>query len=270
MSIFIHPSAFVSPKAELGDNVTVGPCALIEDDVVIGDGSAIHAFASVKQYTRMGRGNVVHSYALVGGIPQDLKFGGEVSALEIGDNNQIREYATLHRGTEGGGGITRVGSNNLIMAYCHVAHDCILGDGIVMSNGATLAGHVQIFDHAIIGGLSAVHQFSRIGRYAFVGGMTGISQDLPPYMLAVGSRAGIHGPNMVGLRRLRLPSNSVTAVRSAFRMIWHSNMPRQEALDKAAQEFADVPEVLEIVEFVRSSPRGVLPAARVSEVKDQE
>jgi len=270
MSASIHPSAFVSPKASIGDKVTVGPCAVIEDDVVIGDGCAIHAFASVKQYTRMGRGNVIHSYALVGGTPQDLKFSGEVSALEIGDNNQIREFATLHRGTEGGGGITRIGSNNLIMAYCHVAHDCVLGGSIVMSNGATLAGHVQVFDHVIIGGLSAVHQFSRIGAHAFVGGMTGISQDLPPYMLAVGSRAGIHGPNLVGLRRLKVPSSTVTAVRSAFRLIWHSDMPRQEALDKAAWEFADVPEVLEIVEFVRSSPRGVLPAARASELKDQE
>jgi len=270
VSTSIHPSAFVSPKAVIGDNVTVGPCAVIEDDVVIGEGCAIHAFASVKQYTRMGRGNVVHSYALVGGIPQDLKFSGEVSALEIGDNNQIREFATLHRGTEGGGGITRIGNNNLIMAYCHVAHDCIVGDSVVMSNGATLAGHVQVFSHVIVGGLSAVHQFSRIGAHAFVGGMTGISQDLPPYMLAVGSRAGIHGPNLVGLRRLKVPSSTVTAVRSAFRLIWHSDMPRQEALDKAEQDFVDVPEVLEIVAFVRSSPRGVLPAARASELKDQE
>lgn len=269
MSAAIHPSAFVSPGASLGANVSVGPCAMIEDDVVIGDDCQVHAFASVKQYTRMGRGNIVHSYAMVGGIPQDLKFAGEVSHLEIGDNNNIREFSTLHRGTEGGGGVTRIGSNNLIMAYCHVAHDCALGDSIVMSNGATLGGHVEVFDHAIIGGLSAVHQFARIGRHAFVGGMTGIAQDLPPYMMAVGSRAGIHGPNLVGLRRLRLPSASVTAVRSAFRLIWHSDLPRKEALDKAAQEFADVPQVLEIVEFVRNSPRGVLHAVRTQDVKEE-
>ena len=270
MSITIHPSALVSPKADIGDNVTVGPYAVIEDDVVIGEGCAIHAFASVKQHTRMGRGNVIHSYALVGGIPQDLKFHGEVTLLEIGDNNHIREFSTLHRGTVNGKGTTRIGSNNLIMAYCHVAHDCTVGDFVVMTNGATLGGHVQLFDHVIIGGLSAVHQFSRIGRHAFIGGMTGIGQDLPPYMLAVGSRAGIHGPNLVGLRRLKLSSSAITAVRTAFRMIWHSDMPRREALDKAAQEFADVPEVLEIVDFVRDSSRGVLPAARTSEVKDQE
>lgn len=266
----VHPSAFVSETAQLGAGVSIGPCAVIEDDVVIGDGCQIHAFASVKQYTRMGKNNVVHSYALVGGIPQDLKFAGEVSGLEIGDNNTIREFATLHRGTEGGGALTRVGSNNLIMAYCHVAHDCVLHDHIVMSNGATLAGHVEVFDYAIIGGLSAVHQFARIGRNAFVGGMTGIAQDLPPYMMAVGSRAGIHGPNLVGLRRLRLPSASVTAVRTAFRTIWHSDLPKQEALDKALADHPDVPEVREIVDFVRNSPRGVLPPVRAADVRDED
>ena len=268
MSAVIHPTAIISPKAVIGGNVSIGPCAVIEDDVVIGDGCNIHAFASVKQFTRMGKGNVVHSYAVVGGVPQDLKFDGEESWLEIGDNNSIREFSSLHRGTAGGGGVTRIGSNNLIMAYSHIAHDCILGNHIVMSNGATLAGHVELFDHAIIGGLSAVHQFSRIGRYAFVGGMTGISQDLPPYMMAVGSRAGIHGPNLVGLRRLGLPSASVTAVRAAFRMIWHSDLPRQEAMDKALEEFAGVAEVREIVDFVRQSPRGVLPAVKSTDVKE--
>jgi UDP-N-acetylglucosamine acyltransferase len=265
----VHPSAFVSPKAELGSNVGVGPCAVIEDDVVIGDNCRIHAFASIQQYTRMGRGNTIHSYALVGGIPQDLKFAGEVSHLEIGDNNTIREFATLHRGTDGGGGITRVGNNNLIMAYCHIAHDCKLGSSIVLSNGATLAGHVELFDNVIIGGLSALHQFARVGRHAFIGGMTGIAQDLPPYMMAVGSRAGIHGPNLVGLRRLQLPSTTVTAIRAAFRTIWHSELPRAQALEKAALDHPDVPEVQEIVEFVRSSPRGVLPAVRSTDVKDE-
>jgi UDP-N-acetylglucosamine acyltransferase len=269
MSVLIHPSAFVSPGAELGENVSVGPCAVIEEDVVIGDECRIHAFASIQRYTHMGRGNTIHSYALVGGVPQDLKFAGEASRLEIGDNNAIREFATLHRGTKGGGGVTRIGSGNLIMAYCHIAHDCILGSSIVMSNGATLAGHVEIFDHAIIGGLSALHQFVRVGRYAFVGGMTGIAQDLPPYMMAVGSRAGIHGPNLVGLRRLQLPSSTVTAVRTAFRTIWHSDLPRTEALEKASLDYPDVPEVQEIVEFVRSSPRGVLPAVRTADVKGE-
>lgn len=266
----IHSTASVSPKAEIGEGVSIGQCAIIEDDVVIGDGCQIHAFASVKQYTRMGKDNIIHSYALVGGIPQDLKFAGEVSHLEIGDNNSIREFSTLHRGTAGGGGITRIGNNNLIMAYSHIAHDCLLGNHIVMSNGATLAGHVEIHDHAIVGGLSAVHQFARLGVSSFVGGMTGIAKDLPPYMMAVGSRAGIHGPNMVGLRRLRLSSDCIKAIKAAFRIIWHSEMPRQEALEKTETELGEFPEIMEIVNFVRSSPRGVLHAVRSSELKDME
>ena len=262
MSASIHPSAFVSAKAELGNNVTVGPCAVIEDDTVIGDNCEIHAFASVKQYTRMGAGNIIHSYAMVGGIPQDLKFAGEVSSLEIGDHNSIREFSTLHRGTEGGGGVTRIGNKNLLMAYTHVAHDCVIGNEVVMSNNSTLAGHVTVDDCAILGGLSAVHQFSRIGRYAVVGGMTGIAQDLPPYMLAVGGRAGIHGPNIVGLRRLKVPASTVTAMRAAFRTIWLSGIPRQDALAQVEQEYAEIPQVLELVEFIRQSPRGVLFAAK--------
>ncbi len=267
MSTNIHPSAFISPKASIGQNVSIGPCALIEDDVVIGDNCQVHAFASVKQFTRMGKNNIIHSYAMVGGVPQDLKFAGEESWLEIGDNNSVREFSTLHRGTAGGGAKTVIGSNNLLMAYTHVAHDCVLGNHIVMSNGATLAGHVLVQDFAIIGGLSAVHQFTRIGEYAFVGGMTGIAQDLPPYMLAVGGRAGIHGPNIVGLRRKNVSSTTITTVRAAFRMIWLSNLPRQEALDMAEKEFADTPEVQIIIDFVRQSPRGVLSAAKETDQK---
>lgn len=262
MNASIHPSAFVSPGARLADGVVVGPCAIIDDNVEIGEGTRVDAFASIKQYTRLGKNNHVFSYAMVGEVPQDLKFHGEVSWLEVGDNNMIREFSTLHRGTEDGGGVTRIGNNCLFMAYTHVAHDCILGNNIVMSNNATLAGHVQVFDHAIIGGLSAIHQFSRIGTHAFVGGMTGISQDLPPYMLAVGERAGIHGPNLVGLRRMGLSKDAIGAVRSVFKLLWLSGTPRKEALEKAAQEFAEFPQAMEIVEFVRSSTRGVLSADR--------
>jgi UDP-N-acetylglucosamine acyltransferase len=258
----VHPAAFVSPDAVLGDNVSVGPCAVIEEDVVIGDGCQVHAFASIKRYTRMGENNVIHSYAAVGGIPQDLKFAGEASCLEIGSHNSIREFATLHRGTAGGGGHTRVGDNNLLMAYTHVAHDCQIGNDVVLSNNATLAGHVIVQDGAILGGLCAVHQFSRIGRYAFVGGMTGVAQDLPPYMLAVGGRSGIHGPNIVGLRRLGVPPSTVTAMRAAFRLIWLSGVPRKEALSQVEREYGHIPQILDLIAFVRESPRGVLAAAR--------
>ena len=260
MGAGIHPSAFVAPGAAIGKGVVVGPCAMIEDDVVVGDNCRIDAFATIKRYTTLGPECHIHSYSMVGGEPQDLKFAGEESRLELGAGNIVREFATLHRGTAGGGGITKIGDKNLFMAYSHVAHDCILGSGIVMSNGATLAGHIQVGDGAIIGGLSAVHQFCRLGAHCFVGGMTGISQDLPPYMLAVGARADIRGPNVVGLRRMGLGSSTVTAVRSAFRLIWLSGMPRAEALLQAEHEFAEVAEVLEIIAFVRSSQRGVLGA----------
>ncbi|MCG8533383.1 MAG: acyl-ACP--UDP-N-acetylglucosamine O-acyltransferase [Desulfovibrionales bacterium] len=262
MATEIHPSAFVSPQAEVGEGVVVGPCAVIEEHVVIGDGTKIDAFASVKKFTRVGKNNHIHSYAAVGGVPQDLKFHGEESYLEIGDNNSIREFATLHRGTEDGGYKTVIGSNNLLMAYTHVAHDCILGDGIIMSNNATLAGHVQVADNAIIAGLSAVHQFVRIGKHAFVGGMTGISQDLPPYMLALGNRAGVHGPNLVGLRRVKASREAIRALKNAFKLIWHSSTPRKEGLEQLEYEFGNFPEVIEFVEFVRQSDRGILPALK--------
>lgn len=260
MATEIHPSAFVAPGAELGEGVVIGPCAVIEDDVIIGDGTKIDAFASVKQYTHMGKNNHVHSYAAVGGIPQDLKFHGEVSWLKLGDNNTIREFTTLHRGTEDGGSETVVGSNNLMMAYTHVAHDCVLGSDIIMSNNATLAGHVHVADHTIIAGLSAVHQFVRIGKHAFVGGMTGISQDLPPYMLATGNRAGVHGPNLVGLRRLKASREVIRALKNAYKLIWHSTTPRKEALEQLEYEFGNFIEVLEFVDFVRKSERGILPS----------
>ena len=261
MAVSIHPTAQVSPKAELGDNVTIGHCAVVEDNVIIGEGSCVEAFASVKSYTRMGKNNTIHSYAMVGGIPQDLKFYGEESWLEMGDGNSVREFATLHRGTEGGGGITRIGSNNLFMAYTHIAHDCQMGSNIIMSNAATLAGHVTVEDGCILGGLSAIHQFSRIGTCAFVGGMSGIAMDVPPYMLASGHRADLHGPNLVGLRRKQVSREILAAVRAAYRLIWLSGIPRKEALDQAEQEFATTPEVQTIVAFVRASERGVLPAS---------
>ncbi|HIV66995.1 MAG TPA: acyl-ACP--UDP-N-acetylglucosamine O-acyltransferase [Candidatus Mailhella excrementigallinarum] len=256
----IHPSAFVSPRAELGEDVVVGPCALIEEDVVIGARTRVDAFASIKRYTTMGEDNHVHSHAMVGGEPQDLKFHGEVSRLIIGSRNSIREFSTLHRGTESGGGVTSIGDGNLLMAYVHVAHDCTVRNNIVMSNNATLAGHCLVEDGAIIGGLSAVHQFTRVGRHAFVGGMSGISQDLPPWMLAVGNRALVQSPNIVGLRRIKASQELVSAFKQAYRLLWFSGIPRPDALLQLEAEYGHLPEIAEFITFVRSSERGILPA----------
>ncbi|MEG2005044.1 MAG: acyl-ACP--UDP-N-acetylglucosamine O-acyltransferase [Bilophila sp.] len=261
----IHPTAVVDPGAQLGADVTIGPYAVIEDAVIIGDRCRVESHAVIKRFTRMGTDNRIHSHALVGGEPQDLKFHGETTWLELGDNNNVREFSTLHRGTEGGGGLTRVGSRNLIMAYAHVAHDCTLGDDIVMSNGATLGGHVSVGDFAIIGGLSAVHQFCQIGTHAFVGGMTGVPQNLPPWMLAAGSRALVHGPNMVGLRRAGASRALVLAFKQAFRLIWRSETPRAEALELLTHEYASMQQVLDFVDFVRKSERGICPAEKNNE-----
>ncbi|MCL1916417.1 MAG: acyl-ACP--UDP-N-acetylglucosamine O-acyltransferase [Desulfovibrionaceae bacterium] len=261
MAVSIHPSALVAAGAKLGQDVNIGPYVCIDDEVEIGDGTRVDAFACIKRYTRLGRNNHVFSHAVVGEIPQDLKFNQERSRLEIGDGNSIREFATLHRGT-GEDGVTRIGDGCLLMAYCHVAHDCVLGSQVIMSNSATLAGHVEVQDHATVGGLSAVHQFTRIGHHAFIGGMTGIGQDIPPYMLASGARASLYGPNLVGLRRQGFSNETIGALRSAYRLIWLSGLPRKEALEKAAQEYAAFPQVMHIVDFVRESKRGVLMADR--------
>lgn len=260
----IHPTAIVDPGAELGRNVVVGPFAIIEDAVRIGDDCRIDAHAIIKSNTRLGARNHVHSYALLGGDPQDLKYHGEESWLEIGDDNRIREFATLHRGTEGGGGVTRVGNGNLLMAYTHVAHDCQLGSGIVMSNNATLAGHVTVGDGAIIGGLSAVHQFVRIGVHAFVGGVTGVPQDVPPWMLVAGSRGAVHGPNIVGLRRAGASREVVAALKYAFRTLWWSGLLREDALNTILAEHGNLKEVAEFVEFVRTSQRGICPVEKTA------
>ena len=235
----IHPSAFVSPKAELGEDVVIGPCALIEEDVVIGARTRVDAFASIKRYTSVGEDNHIHSYAMVGGEPQDLKFHGEVSQLIIGNRNNIREFSTLHRGTESGGGITRIGDGNLLMAYVHVAH---------------------VDDYAIIGGLSAVHQFTRVGKHAFVGGMSGIAQDLPPWMLAVGNRAQVQSPNFVGLRRIKASQELVSGFKQAYRLLWFSGIPRPDALLQLEAEYGHLPDIAEFIDFVRKSERGILPA----------
>lgn len=258
----VHPSAIIAPGVELGVGVEIGPFAVLESDVHIGDYTKIESGAQIKRYTKMGAKNRIHSHALVGGEPQDLKFQGEVTWLEMGDANSIREFATLHRGTEGGGGITRLGSNNLCMAYTHVAHDCLLGSNIVMSNGATLAGHVEVGDFAIIGGLSAVHQFCRIGEHAFVGGMTGVAQNVPPWILVAGARAMAHGPNLVGLRRAKLGSEAVAAFKQAFRLIWRSEIPRSEALELLEQEFSSISQVIDFISFIRASERGICPAEK--------
>jgi UDP-N-acetylglucosamine acyltransferase len=258
MSTDIHATAVVHPGASLGEDVSIGPYAVIEDQVALGDRCRIEAFAQVKSGTTLGRDNHVHPYACIGGPPQDLKYAGEPTTLEIGDRNCIREYVTVNRGTPLGGWVTRVGSDCLLMAYSHVAHDCRLEDGVILANAATLAGHVLIGNHAVIGGLCAVHQFVRIGKHAYVGGMTGVSKDVPPYMLIAGERGWLRGINLVGLKRQGFSDSQLANLKRAYRRIWRSGQRFQDAVEEVGREFGEHPEVMRLVDFIRSSQRGVI------------
>lgn len=262
MSTNIHPTAVVDPGAELGYGVDIGPYAVIEGDVQLGDDSKVDAFVQIKSHTRLGRNNHIHSHACIGGDPQDLKFKGDPTRLEIGDHNCIREYVTVNRGTVDGGGVTRLGSHCLIMAYAHIAHDCQLQDHVVLANAATLAGHVVIEKNSVIGGLSAIHQFVRIGKNAYVGGMTGVPQDVPPFMLIAGERGWLQGLNVIGLKRTGYDKDRISALKQAFRVIWRSGLRRDHALDRVLDELGHIEEVHLLADFIKSSERGVISPRR--------
>ncbi len=255
----IHPTAIVDPAAELAESVTVGPYSIIDGQVIVGPGTDIGPHAIIKAYTTIGARCRIFQFAVLGEIPQDLKFAGEVSRLVIGDDNTIREFATMHRGTAGGGGVTRVGNGNLFMAYSHVAHDCDIGNGVIMSNAATLGGHITVEDKAILGGFVAVHQFSRIGRHAFIGGASAVSRDVPPYCMAVGNRAKLVGLNLVGLKRSGLMDTALQSLRQAYEILFQSELNTKEAVARVRQNVAPCPEVQHLLRFVENSERGLVP-----------
>ncbi len=257
----IHPTAIIDPGASLGEGVEVGAYAVVGPQVTLGDGCRIGAHAIIESHSRIGKGTRVFSFASVGAPPQDLKFQGEETWVEIGEDCIIREYVTVNRGTVGGGGTTRIGNNVLLMAYCHIAHDCSIGDRVIMANTSTLAGHVDIGTGAIIGGLVGIHQFVRIGSYAIVGAMSGIPLDIPPYVTAVVTRAqkgsGLYGLNLIGLKRNRFSKETIAELKKAYRILFRSGLPRGEALSRAEAETAPLPEVLHLLDFIRTSKRGV-------------
>lgn len=253
----IHPTAVVDPKAEIAEDVEVGPYSVIEKDVVIGQGTRIGPHVFVGTGTRIGKGCQIFQFASVGEAPQALAYKGEKTFLEIGDHNIVRECATLNRGTASGGGKTVIGHGNLFMAYSHVAHDCQIGNQVVLANGATLGGHIVIEDHAIIGGLAAVHQFCRIGCYAMVSGLSGVPLDIPPYMLAAGSRTKLYGLNLVGLKRHRFSEETLKALKKAYRIIFRSALALEKALQTVEEELPGLPEIEHLVQFIRQSKRGI-------------
>ncbi|WP_422376544.1 acyl-ACP--UDP-N-acetylglucosamine O-acyltransferase [Roseibium sp.] len=247
----IHPTAIVEDGAQIGENVRIGPYSIVGGNVSLSDNVVLEAHVAVAGHTHVGPGTHIFPFASIGHKPQDLKFAGEVSRLEIGANNQIREHVTMNPGTEGGGGVTRVGDNCLFMMGSHVGHDCLVGNHAILANNATLAGHVELADFVIMGGLSAVRQWSRIGTGAIVGGMTGVEFDVIPYGSVIGDRARLAGLNLIGLKRKGLPREQIHALRAAYRALFEVEegtlRGRAEAL---AAEQADQPLVKTVTDFI--------------------
>jgi UDP-N-acetylglucosamine acyltransferase len=255
----IHPTAIVSEQATLAEDVEVGAYALVGAGVSVGAGTVVGPFTRIEGPTAVGQRNQFYGHASIGGPPQDLKFHGERTELKIGDDNVVREFVTINRGTIGGGGLTSVGSHNFFMAYSHVAHDCHVGSHTVFANCATLAGHVEVGDFATIGAFSAVHQFCRVGEHAFVGGGTMCTQDVLPYAKTVSPRDnGSFGINTIGLERKGVPKESIDALQRAYRILVRSHLKLDEALHKIESELGTVREARYLVDFVRASKRGFI------------
>ena len=252
----IDPTAVIHPRAVIGAGTTIGPHVVIGEHVRIGEGCTIGASTVIDGWTVIGDGNEIFPMASIGLIPQDLKFGGEMTRLTIGDRNVIREFVTIHRGTANGGGLTSIGDRNLFMAYTHIAHDCHVGNEIIFANAATLAGHVVVEDHATVGAFSGVHQFCRVGKHAFIGGYSVVTKDALPFAKTVGNRARIYGLNTIGLVRRKFPPDSIEKLRKVYRVLLHSNTSR--ALEKIERDPSlSCPEVDYVMNFIRSSTRGV-------------
>jgi UDP-N-acetylglucosamine acyltransferase len=253
----IHPSAIVASSAELGSGVEIGPYSIIGPQVCVGENTWVGPHVVIDGRTTLGRDNRVFQFASVGAIPQDKKYRGEDSTLIIGNGNSIREFATLNPGTSGGGMVTRVGDNNLFMVYSHVAHDCIIGNHVILANGATLAGHVTLEDYVNVGGLVGIHQFSRIGESALLAAGSMVSLDVPPYCVAVGDRAHLAGLNLIGLKRRGFGNEQLVILKRVYRMIFNEGGPLKEALARVNHKYPNTTEIAHFVDFISNSHRGV-------------
>jgi len=253
----IHPTAIIHPTAQLDASVTVGPYTIIGEHVKIGAGTQIGSHVVIERWTEIGRDNQIFQFASVGAAPQDLKYKGEETWLVLGDRNRIREFATLHRGTPDGGGRTVVGNDNLFMAYAHVAHDCRVHNRVVMANAATLAGHVEVEDSAILGGLVAVHQFCRVGCHTMISGGAMVAQDIPPFTIAQGDRAKTIGINLIGLKRRGFPEATTRGIKNAYRLMFRSGLRMEEALARIDREYGGIAEVMHFATFIKESQRGI-------------
>jgi UDP-N-acetylglucosamine acyltransferase len=248
----IHPTAIVEPGAALAETVKIGPFCVVGGDVELGDGVVLHSHVVVAGRTSIGANTSVFPFASIGHAPQDLKYAGEESRLEIGHDNVIREQVTMNPGTRGGGMLTRVGNHCLFMVGVHVAHDCMIGDHVIMANNATLGGHVVVSDNAVLGGLSAVHQFVRIGQHAMIGGMSGVERDVIPFGSVMGDRARLSGINLIGMQRRGFSRDEIQSLRAAFQLLFAEAGTLSERVAEIAEKFGDVVPVRDIVDFIRA------------------
>ena len=255
---FIHPSAIVNPQAQLGRDCYIGPYCTVGAEAIVGDAVRLESHCVVDGRTWLGAETHVYPFVSIGLASQDLKYRGEPAETRIGARNQIREFVTIHRGTEGGGGLTRTGDDCLIMVQAHIAHDCLLGDGVIMANAATLAGHVTVEDRANIGAYSGVHQFCRVGREAYIGGYSVVVKDALPFALTVGNHAKCYGLNKVGMRRRGYGKAAMDALHHAFHLLLSAKLNTTQALERIATEITDVAEVQLLVDFIKESGRGIV------------
>ena len=253
----IHSTSIIHKNTVIGSNVEIGPYCIIDENVVIGSDTKIFSYVHILPNTKIGKNNIFHQGSIVGGIPQDLKYDNEYSELIIGDNNTIREYCTLNRGTEASGK-TVIGNNCLLMAYVHVAHDCIIEDKVILANGVQLGGHVEIGSYVTIGGMTPIRQFCKIGDHAFIGGGFRVVQDVPPYILAMGEPLKYAGLNAVGLRRRKFSADIRTKMKKSYQMIFQSELNRNQAVKQIQKDFNSTPEINAIINFIENSARGLI------------
>lgn len=253
----IHPSAVISAQANLGSNVRIGPFSYVGPHVTLEDDVCVHSHVVIDGHTQVGSGTTIFSFAAIGNAPQDKKFHGENSHLIIGKNNMIREYVTMQPGTEQGAMKTIVGDNGLFMAGVHIAHDCIVGNNVILANYATLGGHVELGDFAIVGGLSGVHQFTKIGAHSIIGGMSAVEHDVLPFALIKGDRAFMAGLNLIGLRRRGFPAGTIEALIKAYDELFVGEVSQDKRIDAVLEKYGHLPEVAQAAEFIRRSTRGL-------------
>ena len=253
----IHPTAIVDPAAQLGADVFIGPYCILGPGVVLGDGCWLQHHVTLCGPSVIGRNNRFFAYGSIGQQTQDLKYQGEPTHLEIGEGNCFREFVTVHRATAAGNA-TRVGSRGNFLAYAHIAHDCTVGDDVIFSNNGTLGGHVQVGDHAIVGGLTAIHQFCRIGRFAILGGCTKIVQDVPPFMIADGNPAEIRGINKIGMERHQIATEAIREIKEAYRILYRSDINVKQAAEQIGRTLRPIPEICQLLDFLATTERGIV------------